>query len=413
MTRNEKIYTAALLSLLVILIVLRFNAPRPVDWTPTLSVEDEIPYGTLVLYESLEDLFPGQEATFSKLTFFELQDAGLLRTPLPGKSGEATAKPKALVVMYNSFSPGPEDLKVLLQHVRQGGTAFIAAHYFDDAVLDSLNVDTRSTWALEEMYSNYDSLGINFVNPALKAPQDYYYKTGSTSYFFSEFDAESHTILGTNEAGKPNFLEVPLGRGHLYLHSNPLVFTNYNVLQTDKADYIAKALSYLPDRDLLWSEYYSTGRNEARTPLRFILSQPPLKWAWFLTIASMVLVLLFLSKRRQRAVPVKAPPRNQSMDFVHTIGQLYFQEGNHRKLAIKKITYFKEFLRKQLYFNLTDWSDDTLAQLKEKSDLPREQLVRLFRLVRLAYQKTVISEEELMLISDELEKITRSVIQKR
>lgn len=82
-------------------------------------------------------------------------------------------------------------------------------------------------------------------------------------------------------------MNVKIGSGNLYLHSVPNIFTNYNLLKVER-DYIFKSLSYLNIRDVIWDEYYKEVNKYQSTPIRYILSQPALKWAYFTLIISLI-----------------------------------------------------------------------------------------------------------------------------
>src|SRR5690606_31789453 len=101
-------------------------------------------------------------------------------------------------------------------------------------------------------------------------------------------------------------------------------------------------LSTLPSRPLVWDEFYKTGRMEARTPVRYLLSQPPLRWAWFLSLLLVVLFILVHARREQRAIPIVLPPANTTRELAHTIGRMHWHQGDHAALARSMIVSFKD-----------------------------------------------------------------------
>ena len=50
-------------------------------------------------------------------------------------------------------------------------------------------------------------------------------------------------------------------------------------------------------------------------------------------------------KRKQRIIPVITPLKNTSLEFVETIGRLYYQKGTRSGIAHKKIIFFLDFIR--------------------------------------------------------------------
>ena len=54
--------------ILSVIIIFEIMKPKPVDWRFTLEREDKIPYGTFVLFNTLEDIFPGKTVEETKET---------------------------------------------------------------------------------------------------------------------------------------------------------------------------------------------------------------------------------------------------------------------------------------------------------------------------------------------------------
>jgi len=64
-----------------------------------------------------------------------------------------------------------------------------------------------------------------------------------------------------------------------------------------------------------------------------------------LTAILFALIYLFDSKRKQRVIPPVKPLANASLDFVKTVGRLYFQQKNNRDLVEKLQVQFADHLR--------------------------------------------------------------------
>ena len=88
---------------------------------------------------------------------------------------------------------------------------------------------------------------------------------------------------------------------------------------------------------IIWSLNNQTSKVVSDSPLRFILSQPALKWAWYLLLAGVLIFIIFNLRRTQRPIPILPKNLNTSVEFVKTIGNLYYQEGDIRNLIDKKI----------------------------------------------------------------------------
>jgi hypothetical protein len=66
-------------------------------------------------------------------------------------------------------------------------------------------------------------------------------------------------------------------------------------------------------------------------------------------------------------VPIIKPLQNSSIDFTKTIGNLYFQEGEHGNLIDKKISYFLDKIRSQYLLETAIIDDDFIKKLHQKS----------------------------------------------
>lgn len=155
-------------------------------------------------------------------------------------------------------------------------------------------------------------------------------------------------------------VDFPIGKGHVFLASTPLLFTNYGILDDEGRDYVLRILNEVKDLPVVRSTAYLPTRDDAveGSPLRYFLTHRPLRWALYLTMLTCLAFLLFTARRRQRAVPVVKSPEDRSQEFVALIAGLYEQRRDWRDLTLKKFTYFAEELRRQLNIDITDTAED-------------------------------------------------------
>ena len=105
--------------------------------------------------------------------------------------------------------------------------------------------------------------------------------------------------------------------------------------------------SYLPkDRDTLW--FMEEQNLQSISPLRFILRNPPLRYAWYIFLVGFLVFIIFHAKRKQRIIPIIKPLENTSVEFVRSIGNLYLNEGDAKDMMQKKVTYFLNKVRTDL-----------------------------------------------------------------
>src|SRR5690606_3172074 len=136
----------------------------------------------------------------------------------------------------------------------------------------------------------------------------------------------SITPLGYQEDGGVNFIRIAAGNGNLYLHSNPLVFTNYFLTNEENVAYASAVFSHLRGKGIVWDEYskipFAGNNNAYNSPLYYILQQPSLKYAWWLLLLTVLLYVVFAARRTQRVIPVIDPKTNSSLEFVNLISSL-------------------------------------------------------------------------------------------
>lgn len=368
---------------LLLLVLAELLIPKPLDWTVTLSARDKNPYGAYGLWQVLPELFPGQDLRNLHLTLYETD----------------TIPTQSYLILAENFSPDTQDTKALLEQAAEGSQIFIAAAAFHGLFADTLRLRTENLLfetLAEENYINgkKDSVYLHFTSPQAKEKSYAYTLPAVPSYFDSI--PENSQILALNHKGEPVFFRKSWGKGQLYISNAPLAFSNYYLLEGRNHAFIEGSLSYLPVAPLLWTEFYQLGRLESSSPLRFVLSQDALRWAYYVGTLVLLLFILFGLKRRQRPIPTIEAPRNTSLDFADSIGQLYYQQGDHLDLARKKIIYLKEFIRShyRLIFSTQDPAFE--AQLVQKSNRPEEEVRCLLQLVRQAEAGRTYTAEDLL-----------------
>ena len=324
-------YIIILLLCFVILIFIEISRPRPVDWSHSFSKDHKKPYGSYVLFEIFKNIFHDRDFKESELTIY--------RTVL----GDSNNVNTNYILINNTFHLNIFEANKLMKFVHEGNTAFIVANSFHGHFADSLNLETD----LKLSYA--DSVSLNFVNPSLKSDEYFQLKPNEGKFYFSKFDTANSVILGVNNNNRVTFIKTKFGNGTFYFSSVPIIYTNYYLLHLGFAEYIAKSLSYLQEGNIIWDEYYKVNKRIIETPLRFILSNESLKWAYYLVLAGFLLFLIFRSKRMQRMIPVITTNRNTSLEFISIISKLYFHAKDHKGIAQKRVLYFLDFVRSQYY----------------------------------------------------------------
>jgi len=187
--------------------------------------------------------------------------------------------------------------------------------------------------------------------------------------------------LGIMNHRYPNFIRIAYGDGFFYFHSTPLAFTNVDLLERDRLEYAEKTLAYLSADKLLWDDYehifdinWDLNNTKDRNPLSYILSEPPLRWSLYLILAGSLLFILFRAKRRQQFIPVIEPNVNTSLEYVEMIGQLYYEQKDHRYISNQLWRQFMDFIRSHYYIGPAEIKGDWVTRLAVKSRIPADRI---------------------------------------
>ena len=399
MNKTVKIYIVFLVLLLVGVVYIDAVRPRPINWNPTFDLKDKIPFGLYVFDQEAPTLLKNNQIEKISKTAYEYFD------PLYDYDTLVkNYKIKGNVLSISKYYPiDKESTEELFYFVSHGNTAFISATDFPEIFEDSLNVTTANE------LSNEENVELSFANKTLKQPK-YHFNIGASTTYFNKIDTLKTTILGYQEVNKKktvNFIKVAYKQGFFYLHTQPACFTNYHLLKDNHFKYTENVVSYIPKGKLLWFVKDQNGEIVVGSPLRYILSQPALKCAWLLALIGIVVFMFFNAKRRQRVVPIITPLPNTTLDFTKTIGNLYYQEGDHQNIVDKKIIYFLEKIRNEYLIETAVLDDNFVKKLQQKSGKKLEDIEKVVRLInyqRKSYNQSI--EEDLIEINNAIEKIT-------
>jgi hypothetical protein len=399
MNKSIKIYIAILVFVFGLILIASSGQRKPIDWRQTYSVNDKIPYGLYIFDKEINGILKNQKVErVSALTPYEFLDTNYIPDTIVGKY---KIKGTFFTITQNN-EIDDQSIKELFYFVSHGNNVFLSMKTFPQTLMDSLKIELNSDFQAVE------NSEVWLANKNLDTKKYRLKDVGIESYF-AKIDTLNTTVLGYqgNENQKHvNFIKVPYVNGYFYLHMQPIAFTNYNLLKADHYQYAEKVLSYIPKGNIYW---YTKGQNNesiSDSPLRYILSQPALKWAWYLFIIGILIFILFNVKRKQRIVPILKPLPNLTVDFTKTIGNLYYQEGDHDNIIDKKIIYFLERIRNEYLLDTTKLDDDFIKKLHLKSGKNEDDIRDLVFLInehRKSYHGSL--EEDLIRINNAIEKV--------
>ena len=368
---------------LVFVFLLEWNAPSKFVWEPTFNHYDKQPFGCVVFDSLMEKSVPaGYEVT--KKTIAQLERDGY------GK------KPHAFLIQTVSFRPSATDIRALDRLLKAGNKVFIAASDIEpDSLYPDLqiSINGQNSFSPMEVKSSIANQSIPYdtlVFPRQLPYQEkeyHVYSAMTGSNVVVEGKVTRDTLLSgwvpkeysdsTEGYWDPRIVSIKRGKGELFLSCEPLLMTNYGILDTETNELVFRLMSQFRGLPIIRTEAYGPYTEfETNTPLRFWLQNEPLRWAIYLTLGGLLLFCMFYARRRQRVIPVVEEPANRSLEFVKLIGTLYHQKHINRDLLQKKYSYFAETLRRITMIDVEDVESrkENIAQIAIRTGMPEAEV---------------------------------------
>lgn len=391
------------------------------NWQEHYRVQDQEPYGTIIINSLLQKYFPNQD-------FKVIKDGLKDILPVENDAGNYVFVGEA---MYLDST----DTEQLLQFVEAGNNAFISSKTIPFDLINYIYYDEcEDAYWDDYLVMNDTTVKLNFQHPLLKDTLGFdvsYFKKNKESnyrwaYFADDVFCEEEygfVKLGDISNYYTNFAKAKYGDGTFYLHTTPISFTNISLLKESGLEYATRVFSHLTEGAIYWDDYsripesvgrrrnsdYGQGPNmDKGSELEYILSQPPLAWAWYLGLGLAFIYLIFRAKRRQRIIPVLAKNENTSLAFIGTIGRLNFIQNNHRKLALQKMKLFLGYIRERYYVPTKDLDAAFVEKLSHKSEVPKTDIDKILLISNNIEKSGFLSENSLVKFHQALDRFYKN-----
>lgn len=376
MSKQVKFYIVLTAVAIFGIVLMEYSKPKQVNWFTSYAKHHKIPFGTYVFNEQLERLFSHSEVIN-------------LETPPYLNLSQTDSINGTYVFINNTIQFGNTELDRLLDWTSKGNTLFIASEDFEDQLLDTLNldIDIISIFEVEG-----DTFQFQLSNHLLDTTTVAFDRTKYVSHF-NKIDTLNTKIISTVKGFKfdeeaedstitetpINFIRQPFGDGTIYLSTFPQAFTNYFILNSPNQNYTAGIMSYIDQSKPIYVDhYYKSGKSYYTSPMYIMLNNKALKWAYYIMLIGVVIYIIFEGKRKQRAIPIVKPLRNQTLDFTRTIANMYYEKGKHYEIAQHKIQHFLEYIRTHLHLSTTIIDDEFLKNLAARSNNSVDDTKHLF-----------------------------------
>ena len=368
---------------------------------------DKLPFGAFVAYKGFQSEFSDYWINIEQKPFDETWNQ--IRA-------DADSTYSLYFLITKDLVLSVDEVNAMMEYVKAGNDLFISADFIDHKLLDAIycTVDRKGEIMSEVNGKMHDTQVSMFYANDFNSPKYQYYYFPFLNYF-SGYDTTFTRVLGVNEKNLPNYIVLFSGKGRLYLHIAPRVFSNYFLLTNDNYKYFEYVTAYLrfQPQYVYWDEYYknfSSPRNRNNSDdkddfstLKVIRQNPPLLWAFYLALAAILLYILFNLKRKQRVVQTIKPNTNSTVVFAETVGRLYLQQKNNRNISLKIITYFYEYLRKKYFINTGVINKEFITSVSGKSGVSRIETEELFELIGKIQEQENVTDEQLLELDQKIE----------
>ncbi len=402
------------LGLLVIAIVFLFmyNKPHSFDDRITLSLRDKIPYGTYAAYKLLQKEFPHAKIETNRYA------------PAEWKTLTSDSVKQVLLIVTKVFNPSEEDLNYLTGFVQKGNYVFISALQMTSDASRFFKLRQKDHYdfyslmlGVHHRFNAFDSTIVRLDSNSFKLPLSYQYPGADFTNEFANTDSIFTYPLGYSANLNRNLLAVNSMKGKFFLHAAPIIFSNFFLLYENNHQYYEKLMSLLPadTKKIVWDEYYLYHYNNNNKPqerqgiLSVILRYENFKWAFWVALLLLFLYVITEIKRKQRVIPDYEKPKNDSLEFVKTIGKLYYEKGDHKNLAEKLTQYFLDYVRNRFKISTAEINSLFVQQLATKSNKDISEINAIAESIHTINLSAAITQKQLMDYYELLEKFYKLI----
>jgi len=397
MLKRGSVYLIIALVTMVILMLFQYNKPKEINWFPSYVAQHKIPYGTYVLNDLMEKKYGDKLKQIYKPPFeLLLSDSTIQGT---------------YFFVNNNVSFGESELTSLMDWTAKGNTLFIASGSYEQELKDTLHFQTAGLYA---DFGEEQKQVHQLLHPQFKSDTSYEFSKDNYATYFNEVDTLKARGIGqvdyvsqdgSEQHNNLNIIRQPFGEGQIILSVFPKAFTNYFILEGNNKDYTAGLLSYIDgSKSIYMDNHYKSGKSFYTSPMYIFLNTKEFKWAYYIALIGVLFYVLFEGKRKQRAIPVIVPLKNQTLAFTRTIADMYFEKGEQKSITDHKIDYFLEYIRSHFHLGTLKQDDEFFRNLAARTNHSFDEIKDLFSFMEKLKIRSVITNSDLKKLNTLIEK---------
>ena len=359
MNKQKATIAGAVLLLFIILIVYLFsgtdykeeNAQKPAfvsdDWSNEFLLEDKDPMG-IYLFKTMFDNYGDSAIVMDDSLNYYSKDTN-----------------STFIFVGEKFSVYPAEFDTILSEVKKGSNLLLSFHDLIDTINQHFFYDSYHEWYFD------DEVKVHTLKNDFTLHSIFQADTIARVWkLFRESNIkDTNFITVSSFMETPNFIKLKFGKGHIFLHSNPEMFYNYQMLSKDGFNYVQSVIhQFPPKQQIVWLELgrlsadigdFETEETEGdqgrkdNSLLQFLFKKMELLIALLLTILGIILYLMFRSKRYWPIVKYIPETKNRSLDFANTMTAIYLQQESPYSILIVMRRNFRANINRQFFIDLS------------------------------------------------------------
>lgn len=354
-------------TLLLALLVLLLFFDKKTNWYDSFNAKKDAPFDLSIFTEEIENLLPNKTINYYNTSEYldTYQDSDTLQT---------------LLFIGSDITIFNVDWEKLENSIKQGNDVFIISRNitiygdFYDKIIDVIPDINQP-------------LPLTFTDAKLKNYQSsFIYETD-----FKEITVKNgkQEILGHLDQ-TPIFLRYKIGKGYLYMHYLPHVYSNHYLLNNSLA-YPSAVLSYIKNEKVNYLNHYFPYKNNRssneiqnnKSILYFFLQDKHLRMALYLFIFGGLCFVLFKIKRTQRVIPIVPENKNRSLEFVQTLSNLYFNQKDNKEIVYKLNHQFLAKIEQKYHLKTTSLDTNFIKALSKYTNLDEQFIAQTINQIKI------------------------------
>lgn len=380
------------------------------DWVQKFQINDKNPLGLYLFTKLTQAHLDAKHEVKVINTGYDLDSLQLKDSTL-----------KTYLFVGKNFGMDEADLDSILSDVSRGSRLFMSFDVLYDEHYYQLFDSVQFTYDYDE------TANVHVKGKSYNMLHLFQNDTVATKWWaFSEYGFQGASQVLSSIMEVPNFLKVEYGTGFLYLHSNPIMFQNYQLKRKSGFEYTAYVLenlpknqdvhllelSRLPDENgdyAIEEEGDTAFEKQDDSLLQMIFKEPSLLAALLLSILGLILFVMFRSKRTRPVVDYIPKKKNMTLAFAETITSIYLSKRNPYGLLQVQRKNFYDTVQRYFFVDLTHREGDReLEILSEKSNTPLREIKSMIARFE-TKEASLVSEEYIAQIAKEKHTFYRRV----